>query len=161
MVRELVCAAFLLALATVYYVLASGIGRSALSDEVGPAGLPLAYATLLGGLAIALALKAIVRGVLDRRASTTKPELKIKAGFILARAGGTLAIGAAYVLIVNFLGYWLSLALLLPAMAVYQGQRFDRRLLMVSIVGATVFWALFVWLLGIPMPQPWIRPWAA
>jgi len=161
MVRELVCAAFLLALATVYYVLASGIGRSALSDEVGPAGLPLAYATLLGGLAAALAFKAVVRGILERRASAAKPEAATRAGFILARAAGTLAIGAAYVLLVNILGYWLSLALLLPAMAVYQGQRFDRRLAVVSIAGATVFWLLFVWLLGIPMPQPWIRPWAA
>ena len=78
------------------------------------------------------------------------------AGYVLARAAGTLTIGAGYVLLVNVLGYWLSLALLLPAMAAYQGEPIGQRLALISIAGATVFWVLFVWLLGIPMPQPWL-----
>ena len=77
---------------------------------------------------------------------------------MLGRAAGTLAIGAGYVLIVNILGYWLSLVLLLPAMAAYQGEPISRRLALISIAGATVFLLLFVWLLGIPMPQPWLGP---
>jgi hypothetical protein len=43
-------------------------------------------------------------------------------------------------------------------MATYQGEQFSRRLVLVSVTGATVFWVLFVWLLGIPMPQPWLGP---
>ena len=42
MKRDLICAAVLLTIAAVYFALANGIARSALADEVGPAGLPLA-----------------------------------------------------------------------------------------------------------------------
>ena len=158
MARDFTCAAVLFVIAAVYYVLASGIGRSALSDEVGPAGLPLVYATILGGLAILLALKTGLRYVIARQRQASAASEKPRAGYVLARAAGTLAIGAGYVLLVNVLGYWLSLALLLPAMAAYQGEPIGRRLALISIAGATVFWVLFVWLLGIPMPQPWLGP---
>ena len=158
MARDLTCAAVLFVIAAAYYVLASGIGRSALADEVGPAGLPLVYATLLGGLAILLALKTAVRYAIARQAQTASESEKPRAGYVLARAAGTLGIGAGYVLLVNVLGYWLSLALLLPAMAVYQGEQIGRRLALISIAGASVFWLLFVWLLGIPMPRPWLGP---
>ena len=156
MARDLTCAAVLFVIAAAYYVLASGIGRSALSDEVGPSGLPLIYATILGALAILLAIKTGLRHVIARHEVAESESDKPSAAYVLARAGGTLAIGAGYVLLVNFLGYWLTLALLLPAMATYQGERFSRRLALISIAGATVFWVLFVWLLGIPMPQPWL-----
>ena len=158
MARDFTCAAALFIVAAAYFVLASGIGRSALADEVGPAGLPLVYATILGGLAILLALKTVLRYVITRQQQASAEPEKPRAIYVLGRAAGTLAIGAGYVLLVNILGYWLSLALLLPAMATYQGERFSRRLVMISIAGATVFWVLFVWLLGIPMPQPWLGP---
>lgn len=158
MKRDLICAAVLLAIAAGYFALASGIGRSALADEVGPAGLPLAYAVLLAGLAIGLALKTLLNYGLALRAAAAAPAEGPSPGFVLARAAGTLAIGAAYVIVVSLLGYWLSLILLLLAMARYQGEIFSRRLLLVSVAGATVFWLLFAWLLGIPMPRPWLAP---
>lgn len=156
MLRDLICAAALLAIAVTYYVLASGIGRSALADEVGPAGLPLAYAAILGALAIALAIKTVVRYALVAPSAERVSKPGPAAGFVLARALGTLAIGAAYVALVNLLGYWLSLALLVPAMARYQGARLNRSMVLIALAGATLFWLLFVWLLGIPMPRPWL-----
>ena len=158
MAKDLTCAAVLFVVAAVYYVLASGIGRSALSDEVGPAGLPIVYAAILAGLAILLALKTGLRCIIARQRQLRSEPSNLRAAFVLGRAAGTLAIGAGYVLLVNVLGYWLSLALLLPAMASYQGEPIGRRLALISIAGATVFWILFVWLLGIPMPQPWLGP---
>ena len=158
MKRDLICAAVLLAIAVGYFALASGIGRSALADEVGPAGLPLAYAALLAALAVALALKTALSYGLVRRGLASVPAEGASPGFVLARASGTLAIGATYVIVVNFLGYWLSLILLLLVMARYQGEAFSRGLVLISVSGATVFWLLFAWLLGIPMPQPWLGP---
>jgi hypothetical protein len=60
------------------------------------------------------------------------------------------------VAIVNVIGYWLALGLLIPAMALYQGQKLGRGLIVISITAASAFWLLFVWLLDIPMPGPWI-----
>jgi len=155
MKRDLICAGLLLAIAAVYFVLADGIGRSALAEEVGPAGLPLVYAMLLGGLGAMLALKTIARYVLLRQAAAEATTPEVAAARVLTRAAGTLGIGAVYVAVVGILGYWLSLALLLPAMLLYQGQALSRRLVLVSVAGASAFWLLFVWLLGIPMPSPW------
>jgi Tripartite tricarboxylate transporter TctB family len=156
MKRDFICAAVLLAIATGYFTLASGIGRSALADEVGPTGLPFAYAVLLATLAITLALKTGLRYSLGRRARGPAAADGPTPTFVLARASGTLAIGVGYVVVVNLLGYWLSLVLLLLGMARYQGEMFSRRLLLISVAGATVFWLLFAWLLGIPMPGPWL-----
>jgi putative tricarboxylic transport membrane protein len=154
MARDLTCSAFLLAIAGTYYAFASRIGSSALSDEVGADGLPLTYAVILGALGAALAVKTVVAHLIGREpADTGKPGRA--PGYVLARAAGTLAIGGAYVAVVNVLGYWLSLALLLPAMAAYQGEPIGRRLLIVTLAGATAFWAIFTWLLAIPMPAPW------
>jgi len=156
MARDLTCSLVLAAIAVVYYLLASNIGASAHADEVGPAGLPLAYATLLGAIAALLGGKTLVSYWLSRETGTPTKPSGPAVGYLLRRAAGALAIGAAYVAIVSLVGYWLALALLIPAMALYQGQAFGRTLVMISVGGASVFWLLFVWLLEIPMPSPWI-----
>jgi hypothetical protein len=156
MARDLICSIVLAVLAGAYYLFASGLGRSALADEVGPAGLPLIYAALLGGLAVCLAAKTAFNAWLLRAHAQPAGGSKTGVGFVLKRAGGALGIGAGYVALVSFLGYWLTLCLLIPAMALYQGQPFSRGLVAISVGGASFFWLLFVWLLGIPMPSAWI-----
>jgi hypothetical protein len=153
MVRDLTCSAALLIIAASYYALASGIGRSALADEVGPAGLPVLYAAVLAVLALALAAKALLRPSLFPAPDATgaKPALP----FILRRAAGVAAIGIGYLLIVPLAGYFLTLAMTIAATALYFGERISARLAVIAITGAATFWALFVWLLGIPMPALW------
>ena len=70
----------------------------------------------------------------------------------LGRVAGLLAIGVAYVVVVPWLGYMLSLAALIMATTYYQGGALDRRVIVVAMSGAIVFWLLFVKLLGIPQP---------
>ncbi len=155
MTRDLTCSAVLLIISASYYSLASGIGRSALADEVGPAGLPVLYATLLATLALALAAKALLRPLLLRAAADTAEKSAPSLGFILRRAGGVFAIGVGYLLIVPLAGYFVTLILVIAAMALFFGERASARLAATAIGGAAVFWVLFVWLLGIPMPSMW------
>ncbi len=63
-----------------------------------------------------------------------------------------LAIGVAYVVVVPWLGYMLSLAALIMATTYYQGGALNRQVVVVAMSGAIVFWLLFVMLLGIPQP---------
>jgi putative tricarboxylic transport membrane protein len=154
MARDLTCSAVLLAIAGTYYAFASRISGSALSDEVGADGLPLTYAALLAALGAALGMKTLIAHFVkpsSAPSSTKRPAPT----YVLMRAGGTLVIGGLYVAVVNLLGYWLSLALLLPAMAAYQGEPLGKRLIGVALIGATAFWLIFVWLLDIPLPSPW------
>jgi hypothetical protein len=63
-----------------------------------------------------------------------------------------LAIGVAYLLVVPWLGYLLSLASLIAATASLQGRGVDRWVIAVAIGGAVVCWLLFVLLMRIPQP---------
>jgi len=153
--RDLTCSAILLIISASYYSLASGIGRSALADEVGPAGLPVLYAVLLATLALALAAKAILRPLLLRAADDTVEKSAPSLGFVLRRAAGVFAIGVGYLLIVPLAGYFVTLILVIAAMALFYGERASARLAATAVAGAAAFWTLFVWLLGIPMPSLW------
>ena len=155
MARQLICSVILLIIAAGYYSVASHIGRSALADEIGPAGLPVVYALVLAAVALALAAKALFRPLLLRTVAATAAAGEPTPGFLLRRAGGVFAIGVGYVLIVPLAGYFLTLVLVIGAMALYQGERASARVATVAVVGAAIFWLLFVELLGVPMPTLW------
>ena len=68
------------------------------------------------------------------------------------RALGLLGIGALYILVVQILGYFPTIALLIGAVALYEGMRPSWRLVAVALGGAVFFWLLFVMVLGIRQP---------
>ena len=149
MSRDLACSIVLLAIAAGYYSAASGITRSALSDEVGPAGLPIVYSTLLAILALLIGLQAVVRAVIDRReAQQESPATPFKPWRTVAIAG----VGATYVVTVSLFGYAATLALAIGLTAWLLGARPSFRLAAIAIGGAGIFWLLFVTVLGVPMP---------
>ena len=154
MARDLGCSIALFAVAVGYYIAASGLGRSALADEVGPAGLPIAYAVVLAVIALIMAFQAVLRPILRQAQSKTPGELP-DLGFMLRRAGGVLGIGVGYLLVVTFVGYLIALILVLAAMLIYLGERPSGRVALAAIGGAGVFWVFFDRLLGIPMPGLW------
>ena len=152
MLRDLICSVVLALVAIVYYSFAGDIGRSALADEVGPGGLPVAYAVVLGGLALALAAKSIVQLWLAAGRSAEPTGDARQLGFVFRRAAGVLAIGIAYLVIVSVVGYVVAIALAIAAMALYQGARPAARVALIAGAGALAFWLLFDRVLGIPMP---------
>ena len=154
MARDLFASVALAAVAAGYYFLASGIGSSALADEVGASGLPIAYAVVLAVIACLMALQSGLRHLLRRppeRAARETPEF----AYVLRRAGGVLAIGIGYLLIVTVVGYLIALVAVLAAMLMYLGERPSGRVALAAVGGAGLFWLLFDRLLGIPMPGLW------
>ena len=155
----------MLAIAATYYLLGTSIPQSALDDAVGPRGLPRAYAIVLAALAIlTIARGARLRqgygGQAESRAATPKP--KPASSVRSWRFVGLAMIGIAYLAVVPWLGYLVSIALLIAGAAWYQGGsitgEFDRArsargILVVAASGAVVLWLLFVALLGIPQPS--------
>ena len=138
------------ALAGAYWHEATGIQRSLLSDEVGADGVPrlLAAGMAVSGLALAL------RGVLAR-APAGGDELPPGAHL---RAAGLLAILALYLAALPVAGYAASIAGLLAAVAAYAGAPRGVAMAATAVAGAVAFWAMFVLLLGVPMPRgawPW------
>jgi hypothetical protein len=149
--RDLVFGAVCLALAAGYHWMAAAIPESALSDTVGPQGLPKSYAIVLGALsAILIARSSWKRG--HRNASPSP--LPSPSPF---RIAAMLLIGIIYLTVVPWLGYILSLTGLIAATTYYQGGGLNTRVAVVALSGALFFWALFVAVLGIPHP-PGIWP---
>jgi putative tricarboxylic transport membrane protein len=141
-----------LALSVAYYWMAAAIPSSQLADAIGPQGLPKAYAILLAVFSLSVIGRSIARRRDGRtKSAATKPTERSP----LWRVAGMLGIGIAYILVVPWLGYVLSIAGLLLATTYYQGGRVNQQVALVAVSGAVFFWFLFVVLMGIPQPPGW------
>jgi len=63
-----------------------------------------------------------------------------------------LLIGIAYILVLPWLGYFLSIAALITVTIYFQGGSINLRGILVALSGAALFWLLFIWLLRIQYP---------
>jgi putative tricarboxylic transport membrane protein len=150
--RDLVFGSATLAVAAVYYSLTSTIPQSQLADPIGPQGLPTTYAIVLAVLSIVL----IARSLRTANREPANPEPtnhRIPApGSRIPRVLGMLLIGVAYIIVVPYLGYLVSVAMLITATTYFQGGQVNGRTLVVALSGAALFWVLFIWLLRIQYP---------
>jgi hypothetical protein len=145
--RDLVFGGATLAVAVIYYALSSTIPASDLADPIGPQGLPKIYAYVLGALSAILLVNSL-RARLDAEES----RLAVK------RAAGILVIGVLYVVLVPWVGYAATIALLIAGTTYYQGAAITGRVVFAALSGAIFLWLLFVVLLGIPQPAG-VWPW--
>jgi len=157
--RDLVFGTATLIVAVAYYGSAAAIPASDLADPIGPQGLPKTYGVLLAALALILIARSLPRGQSNPDAPSLEPEPPNPEpasfqshGSPAARVAGMLLIGIAYIVVLPWLGYFVSIAALLTFTIYLQGGSIDRRTILVSFSGAAVFWLLFIWLLGIQYP---------
>lgn len=154
MSRDFYAGCGLLIFSVVYYLAAAAIPTSQLSDTVGPGGMPKSYGIALGVLSILLLGQSLLaqRRAVTVRADTAAREKARQDRYRALRALGMLAIGVAYLVLLPIIGYVVSLALLILAAAWYQEGSRRRWLIPTAIVGAGLFWLLFVELLQIDQP---------
>jgi putative tricarboxylic transport membrane protein len=147
--KDLLSGLVLLLIAGLYYLGTGAIADSTLSDEVGASGLPRMLSIVLACLGLLLIVRTLTA---ERRSAPAKKPDDKEGNAHLPRAVGFLAFGAAYVLILPFLGYVISIALLIAGIAVFE--RTDRRWMVpvTAIGGAVLYWAIFVKLLGVNQP---------
>jgi hypothetical protein len=161
----------MLVVAVAYYLAAAAIPETLLSDAIGPEGLPKIYAVVLAGLSLILIGGSLRGWRKPKRVCATGtesaqdeqlPDARGASPIGLARVGlrvaGMLAIGALYVVVVPWLGYVPTLAVLIAGTTYYQGGVFSRQVVIVAVAGAISLWLLFVMLLRIPQPTglwPW------
>ncbi len=149
--RDWIAGTVLLALSIAYYFYAEEIPRSQLSDVVGASSFPKLLAWALGGLSVLL----IASGLFGRRPAVSAEDAKAQSakdlqGFL--RAGGTMALGIGYLLIVDWVGYTIAVILLLAGMLLYNGMKLDRRNVFLVATGGCFFWLLFRMAFDIPVP---------
>ena len=141
--RDLIFGGVCLVVAVGYYAMSTAIPESALSDTVGPGGLPQTYAIVLAVLSSILIFRSIAGTRAEGGAPRRSPVLRV---------AGMLGIGILYLVVVPWLGYVLSLTGLIAATTYYQGGGLNARVAVVALSGAVFFWVLFVAVLGISHP---------
>ena len=146
MKKDLAGSALLLCVAVLYYAASAQIPASALEDQVGPRALPSILALLLVCVALAIGVRAVISAPVSA-SGEREPEAA------WPRAMGMLAIGALYIPVASLLGYWPALVLLLVAVPLYEGIRPTWRVAAVAVGGATFFWVLFGYVLGVQQPE--------
>lgn len=144
-----------IALSVIYLYVASGIQESLLSDSVGPAGIPKVLGWAMGGLGVLLCL----RSVRYSRTTSTPPVAALANHCAEPRTGMhphlqalcLLAILVGYVMLAPYLGYMVTIALLVAAVARFGGAPFNRNMVLISAASGISLWFVFAWLLGISM----------
>jgi putative tricarboxylic transport membrane protein len=145
-------AVVLLVFAVVFWIGADAIPKSRLGGTVGADGMPKLLAVALGILSAGLiaqtliAMKAAGPAAPVERVSTESDRTAY------ARALGMIAIGFGYLFAVPYLGYLLTIGLLLLTVALYNGKRFSGSVLLFAALGSMGFYMLFVLLLDVPLP---------
>ena len=156
--RDLLFGIATLVVAAVYYGLAVSIPQSDLADPVGPQGLPRVYALLLAALSLVLIARSLPHRSAkphpaNHESRTPNPESRTpNPGSGIPRVIGMLLIGVAYIVVLPWLGYLLSVAALITATIYFQGGSINGRSILVALSGAAFFWLLFIWLLRIQYP---------
>jgi len=147
--RDFVGGMVAIALGSLYLFFSFRQRVSALADTIGPAGMPKVLGILMVSLGIILCVQAIYqsrKSVVPASAEWDGEARKI------FRAFGLVVVAVIYLFMLAFLGYVLSIALLLASLAFYLGAAFSWRMIIIAAAGAAMLWAIFVILLDVPMP---------
>lgn len=142
-----------------YWHEANSIPISPLDGEVNAAAMPKMLATVLGFLSVLLITKVLIKalktkraGVRDAQNTSNEATKKTTRWGEHARALGLVVIGVLYVALLPVLGYLISVALLIAAIALYMGATFGARFVGIIAVIAVCFQLLFVQVLHIQLP---------
>jgi hypothetical protein len=155
--RDAIVGIVLLAIAGIYWLGADAIPRSPLGGGVGAEGLPKALAYALAALSAIL----IVRSVWAKAAGGEQPlpgEAQGWRGHL--RALGILVLGIAYIALLPYLGYALSIILLVGIAAWYNGKPLSWELVATAVVTGIAFYLLFVLFLDIRLPAGFLPDFA-
>ena len=167
MTRDTWVGLVVLAAAVLYWIGADGIRISPLDGPVTAQGLPKALAYALGLLAVLLILRSqVVTRLAAKAAATSAAQPGVEPTVAEAvesvgrsatwqqhlRAAVMLGLGVGYLVIVPYLGYTLSIGLLLLGTALYIGAKFGPKTLAFAVIGGVFFYLLFVQFLHIPLP---------
>lgn len=165
--RDLVAGVVVLVASLGYYVMAMGIPLSLLDTTVNSSVVPKMLGIGGMGLSLVLIVQELLRQWRQSRVVAAPAPAVSGPGPWLQhkRALGILIIVVAYTLLLDPLGYLVSMALMLAATSYYQAHfyrsvRSMPVMLGLALAGALVFWVVFDQLLGIRMPDGlWRQLW--
>jgi putative tricarboxylic transport membrane protein len=149
--RTVIPAVVLIAFAVIFWIAADSIPKSRLGGSVGADGLPKLLAIALGILSTGLIIQTLLGSSVASRAGSAGQTSSVVWHPHL-RAAGMVVIGVGYLVALPYLGYMISVALLLLAVALFNGQKRQLGVLAFAALGAVLFYVFFVHILNVPLP---------
>ncbi len=149
---NLITGILLLVFSVIFWLGADAIPKSRLGGSVGADGLPKMLAIALGVLSVGYIAQTLLTARMAGPVIAPGREPRAVDYTRHLRAIGMIVLGAVYVAVIPYLGYILSIALLLLSVALYNGKRPSRGLLLFAVLGSIGFYLLFVRLLDVPLP---------
>jgi putative tricarboxylic transport membrane protein len=151
----------------IYWMGAGSIPISPLDGEVNAAAMPRFLATLLAILSVLLMARALLlppppasadeserseEVTEEQKADSDSSSTGQSAMYQHMRAGGLIVIGALYLVALPYLGYLISVALLVAAVSAYMGEKPTLKMALIAIALAIGYQLFFVQLLHIQLP---------
>jgi hypothetical protein len=135
-----------------YGYTALNIEDSLLADAVGAGGVPFSVACVMFLAALFLSLKAWFK---PQDKTRVEPQAEVSEGSAHphAMALALLLILALYVLVLPYLGYVVSIGILVVCSAWLGGARQKRSLIGSALLAGPVLWLIFDWALSIGLPM--------
>jgi putative tricarboxylic transport membrane protein len=159
--RDSAIAVGLIAIAGLYWLGADRIKVSRLEGIVGAQAVPKGLAVCLAILSALLIAQDVWRGRRAASAGVVEAD-EVSGSYAHLRALGMMLIGVGYLALVGTIGYVPAVALLVVATALYLGESWSARLMVLAIGLALLYYLIFVRLLGIPLPPGiWPGVWRA
>ena len=132
-----------------YITAARGIEDSLLADAVGAGGVPQGVGAVMLLAALALFAKSF-RAAPDKPANAKAERMPWQQ--VLLRCAGLVAILVVYGLLLPWLGYPLTVSLLVLAVGWLAGAALKLPLFAFAAVSGPLLWAMFDWALKVRMP---------
>ncbi|MGQ7791539.1 tripartite tricarboxylate transporter TctB family protein [Faunimonas sp. B44] len=153
MTRDFYVGLVVLAGAVSYWLAAAKIPISFLDGAVTASTMPQTLAIVLGGLALLLMGQSVAARVRSGAAAAAAEGEEAPTLRQHGRAIGMLAIGIAYLVLLPAIGYLAAITLLLIVVAFYNGRRRAGPLIAFGVLGGAFYYALFTFVLRVPMPS--------
>ena len=144
--RDRVLAIAAAVFAASYVAAARGLEDSLLSDAVGAGGVPQGVGGLLGAAAVLLFVKTFLR------AKPNEPDDDPAWRNVLLRTGGLVLLLLGYAALLPWLGYMLTVCLLVGAAGALAGAPLKLPLALCTVVSGPLLWAMFDRALQVRMP---------
>lgn len=146
--KDIISGAVLLALSVAYYRTGAALPTSFLDTAVSSSTFP----RMIGASGAVLSAILLVRGLLGLRTPLGRQPQTQADRHQHAKAAGLLLLATSYIGVFYLFGYLVAIAALFPAIAIYNGVRPGRSLVLASIGAVVLSWLFFVHLMGVRMP---------
>lgn len=144
---EIIFHVFLMGVLGVFFGQTNEINTARMTDPIGPAGFPRII-IIIAFILLAVSLKSAVKKYRESKGEEKGKIRELDPGFL-----ALLAAIVGFVLLVNYISFWVASLLLIGIVMVILGQKKVPKVVLITLVASLVFTIVFGRVLNVPLPR--------